>query len=117
MNTKSRSYFVFVCYALCFTLIRFLILTDFALRYHTPSAKCLIYALCYSTIYANIRVIFFDVASRACGTSYVSTIGNKQTLITKCEQGFVSVNKVHGSLLSETHLQTNNCTKFNCCLR
>ena len=64
---KPRSSSLVDC-TLCFTLIRFLILTDVSPRNCTPSIKCLVYALRQDTIYASVRVIFFDVVSHVCGT-------------------------------------------------
>ena len=81
--------------ALCFKLIHLLILSDVATRSCTQSVKCLIYALGKDIFYASVRVIFFDVASYACGTCYVNTMNNQQASIMKCEQGFVNVNNAH----------------------
>ena len=72
----------------CFTLIRFLFLTDFALHNF-------VYALRNSTFNAGVLVIFFDVALHAFETRHVDIINNEQRLISQCERGFLSVNKAY----------------------
>ena len=78
--------------SLCFTLKRFLFFTDVVLRN-------LIYVLRSSTIYASVRLTFFDVASHASLTQHVGMINNEQKSISKCERGFVGANRVHRLLI------------------